>query len=833
MPEHTALRGRMVAPFRWMASRLRNRPDSEHEMSFNRLVFAFIIVIVLLLNRRGGEGDNALHVMALYIPLALGVLAHIMVWPGVSRGRRIFALLLDCGFLSWQLHLGGEIAALFFPIYLWVIFGNGFRFGLASLFTAIPVATLCFAAVVWTTPFWREQWHLSLGLLVGLVILPAYAGTLIRKLSAATKVAEEASQAKSLFLASVSHELRTPLTAIVGMTGLLRGTPLATDQREMVETVDVATRSLRSLIDGLLDLSRIEAGRMPVPNEPFDLIALLLDVRRLVEGQARERGLSFDLHVTPRTPLGLVGSRQHLHEALVNLVGNAVKFTQQGGVTVAVDAEPAEDGRLTLVIEVSDTGIGIAQGDQERIFEDFTQADASILNRFGGTGLGLAITRRLVALMGGAISVDSAPGRGSTFRFHVPVVPASEEPLAEVDALGRAGAVLVCRETARLAAVRSALATLRIDPFIADPRLGPTRMFPPRAGRAIRLLFEPDTRNLALLPPIAEGAPPKPLLLHPEAAPGLPSLEMRRRYASVLGASPTALELRRAMTLASRIAAASSSEAVPVSPAAPRRPRRLLLADDNRVNQRVFLRILEGAGHSVRVAETGEQALDLLTGGADAFDLVLMDFNMPDMDGLEASKLYRMMSTGDDRLPIVGLTADATALRDSRWRDAGMDDCLIKPVEPAVLLAAIDRLARGGEAAVTSGVRSVSRSRLATGLPTLDEGAIESLRHLGGPQFATELMEDYLLDAEVIVGRIVATARRGDLAGFRNEAHALQSSSANVGAVALSALCGPWRELRAEELRAGADELERMARHELMRTRAAMAACSERLNGTG
>lgn len=833
MPEHTAPRGRVMAPLRWMASRLRNRPDSEHEMSFNRLVFAFIIVIVLLLNRRSGGVDNALHVMALYIPLALGVLGHILVWPGVSRGRRIFALLLDCGFLSWQLHLGGEIAALFFPIYLWVIFGNGFRFGLASLFTAIPVATLCFAAVVWTTPFWRQQWHLSLGLLIGLVILPAYAGTLIRKLSAATKVAEEASQAKSLFLASVSHELRTPLTAIVGMTGLLRTTPLASDQREMIETVEVATRSLRSLIDGLLDLSRIEAGRMPVPNEPFDLVALLLDARRLVEGQARERGLTFDIHVTPRTPLGLVGSRQHLHEALVNLVGNAVKFTQKGGVTLAVDAEPAEDGRLSLVIEVSDTGIGIAQADQERIFEDFTQADASILNRFGGTGLGLAITRRLVALMGGAISVDSTPGKGSTFRFHIPVAPASEEPLIAEDRLGRAGAVLVCRDTARLSAVLSALAVLRIEPLIADPRLGPARMFPPRAGNAIRLLFEPDVRNLPLLPPVTDGAPPKALLLHPEAASGLPPLEMRRRYTSVLGASPTALELRRAMTLAIRGAAASSGEAVPVPPPAPRRPRRLLLADDNRVNQRVFQRILEGAGHSVRVVETGERALDLMTDGADAFDLVLMDFNMPDMDGLEASKLYRMMSTGDDRLPIVGLTADATALRDGRWRDAGMDDCLIKPVEPAVLLAAIDRLARGGAPVVISGSRSMPRPRPATGLPTLDEDAIESLRRLGGPQFANELMEDYLHDAEVIIGRIISTARRGDLAAFRNEAHALQSSSANVGAVALSALCGPWRELRADELRAGADDLERVARHELMLTRAAMATCSERLKGLG
>ena len=251
-------------PFRWMASRLRGRPDSEHEMSFNRLIFSIIIVIVLLANRHSSDLGSALNVMALYIPLAVGVLVHILFYPGVSRGRRIFALLLDCGFLSWQLHLGDEVAALFFPIYLWIIFGNGFRFGLTSLAIAIPVATISFGIVVVTTPFWSEHWHLSAGLLVGLVILPAYAGTLIRKLSQATQAAEEASQAKSLFLASVSHELRTPLTAIVGMTGLLRVSPLIAEQREMVETVDLATRSLRTLINSLLDLSRIEAGRMPV-----------------------------------------------------------------------------------------------------------------------------------------------------------------------------------------------------------------------------------------------------------------------------------------------------------------------------------------------------------------------------------------------------------------------------------------------------------------------------------------------------------------------------------------------------------------------------------------
>ncbi|WAC29084.1 sensor histidine kinase [Ancylobacter sp. SL191] len=816
-----------MSPIHWIASRLRNRADSEHEMSFNRLIFAFIIVIVLAVNSTTSDVHESLRVMALYIVLALGVLGHILIRPAISRARRVFALLLDCGFLGWQLHLGGEVAALFYPIYLWVIFGNGFRFGVAALLTAIPVAVLSFATVMWTTPFWRDQWHLSLGLLVGLVILPAYAGTLIRKLSTATKVAEEASQAKSLFLASVSHELRTPLTAIVGMTGLLRGTPLARDQREMVDTVDVATRSLRTLIDGLLDLSRIEAGRMPVPHAAFDLVALLVDARRLVEGQARERGLSFNLHVTPRTPLDLVGSRQHLHEVLLNLAGNAVKFTEKGGVTIAVDTEPRENGRLTLIIEVSDTGIGIARADQERIFEDFTQADASILNRFGGTGLGLAITRRLVALMGGIISVDSEPGVGSTFRLEVPIDGAI---LDAAHATRDAPPVLVCRDTAPLAPLLDTLSELDLPPVIADLRLGPARMFSPQAAGAVRLLYEPDTRNLALPAPPANSPPP--VLVRPASEPGLPPLELRRLYASVLDVGAPVHEVQRALRLARRLGVAASLEAEPAPPV-PRLACQLLLVDDNRVNQRVFQRILEGAGHKVRVAETGEQALDLLSDDADAFDLVLMDFNMPDMDGLEASKLYRMMSTGDNRLPIVGLTADATALGDSRWRDAGMDDCLIKPVEPGVLLAMIDRRARAGDAPAPLRENGGSLAYLDSPLRPLDDEAIESLCRLGGPHFAAELMEDYLEDAQAIIGRLTATARRGDVIGFRNEAHALQSSSANVGALALSALCQPWRDLRGDELRARADDLDRLAQHQLARTRVAMRACSVRLKNAG
>jgi two-component system sensor histidine kinase RpfC len=716
-----------------MAARLQDRPDSEHEMSFNRLVFAIIIVIVLLVDRTSNDPGGALDVMALYILLALGVLGHILLFPGISRGRRLFALLLDCGFLSWQLHLGGEVAALFFPIYLWVIFGNGFRFGLTSLAIAIPVATACFGIMVLTTPFWHQRWHLSAGLLVGLVILPAYAGTLIRKLSQATQAAEEASQAKSRFLASVSHELRTPLTAIVGMTGLLRASPLVAEQREMVETVNVATRSLQSLINSLLDLSRIEAGRMPVSNEEFDLVALLIDARRLVESQVRERGLSFDIHVTPRTPLRLRGSRQHLHEILVNLAGNAVKFTREGGVTIAVDGQPEEDGSLRLVMEITDTGIGIAPKDQERIFEDFTQADPSIMNRFGGTGLGLAIVRRLVELLGGSITVESALGEGSTFRFHVTVATLLDEGLAE-EAWRERSVVLVCRDPAPLAELVNALSSLGVTPMIADPRQGPARMFPPQAVDAVRLFFEPDSRNLPLLSVAATGPSPKVVLIQPQAPPTLPGMATRQRCASLLSERPTAVELRRALTIACRLAAPSLGQAAPPRPVRPRRPRRVLLVDDNRINQRVFSRILEGAGHSVLVAETGDQALDLLEEKADQIDIVLMDFNMPDTDGLEATKLYRMMATGDRRLPIVGLTADATALNDNRWRAAGMDDCLIKPVEPAALLAAVDSIAREGPGKLAHIITRPTLVRPDVP-PSLDEKAIESLRRLGGADF--------------------------------------------------------------------------------------------------
>ncbi len=807
-----------LGPWSWVAGRLRGRPDTEHEMSFNRLVFGAIIISVLLVRLRSGTPLDAVIGMVIYILAALAVLAHIVLRPGVSQERRLFALLLDCGFLSWQLHLGGEDVALFFPIYLWVIFGNGFRFGIPFLVIALTVSTLSFGLVVATTRFWYTQPHLSAGLLIGLVLLPAYAGTLIRKLSLAMRAAEEASKAKSLFLASVSHELRTPLTAIIGMSGLLRTNNLSAEQHEMIETIDVASRSLQSLINGVLDLSRIEAGRMPSLVEEFDLLILLLDIRRMVESQILAKGLRLGFHVTPRTPLRLLANRLHLYEILMNLVGNAVKFTKTGGIIIAVDGQPAEgpEGSLNLRFEVSDTGIGIAPQNQARIFESFTQADASIMNRFGGTGLGLAITQRLVGLLGGSIEVESALGAGSTFRFNIKADALAPE--TEAWPAGVPAVTLVARSPRVATQMRVLLASVGVA--VTGPQLHEDA-----AGPRVVLMHEPDWE---------ESAPHRArqgmtVLIDEAAEPSLPDLATQRSCVAVLRDLSSEAALRQVLSIATRLAPNAEqapqerptpAAAAANSPSHSTTPkRRVLLVDDNRTNQRVFSRILESAGHEVLIAENGELALDILEREADRLDIVLMDFNMPELDGIEATKLYRMMSTGDTRLPIVGLTADVTVQTSQHWRKADMDGCLIKPIDQPTLLAAIEKMSRPARSPAADPVTPQQphpRFRVVT-TPALDETIIRNLRQLGDSKFLSELLADFLDDAQGLIHELAMAANSGDMRTFRDHAHALQSSAVNVGALALGELCAPWLGLRGSEMQSRASEFSIRAQEELAR----------------
>jgi two-component system sensor histidine kinase RpfC len=329
-------------------------------------------------------------------------------------------MVFDFGIFSACLHFGGEAMAPLFPIYLWVIFGNGFRFGLTYLAAAAACGVVSFTVVVLTTPFWHAHLTLAAGLAGGLILLPLYVSSLIRKLSDAKRQAEEASRAKSLFLASVSHELRTPLNAIIGLSDLMRDTRMDAEQRDMTQTIGQSGRTLLNLINQILDLSRIEAGQMPSRIEPFDLLSLLGGVRRLLSVQAQAKGLRLALHVTPRTPSLVVGDRSQLEEIFINLTSNAVKFTAHGHVVIAVDAIARTADKLRLRVEVTDTGIGIAAEHLPRIFERFYRVDTGRSRAEGGTGLGLAIVRHLVDAHGGRIDATSAVGRGTTISVLLP-----------------------------------------------------------------------------------------------------------------------------------------------------------------------------------------------------------------------------------------------------------------------------------------------------------------------------------------------------------------------------------------------------------------------------
>jgi two-component system sensor histidine kinase RpfC len=623
--------------------------------------------------------------------------------------------------------------------------------------------------------------------------------------------------------------MRTPLNAIVGMADLMRDTTLTREQADMLQTLRGSSQVMLGLVEDVLDFSKIEAGKLVLERTDFDLHALVNSTSRILQAQAQAKSVEFVVSIMPEVPPALRGDAHHLRQVLINLAGNAVKFTERGSVTLHVSLQEETDAAVRVKFSVRDTGVGIPPEAQQRIFESFTQADQSTTRRFGGTGLGTTIAKQLVELMGGKIGLESAVGLGSTFWFEIALdkqperagagelagarvllvgfPEAPEQPI--VQSLEAWGALPVRAGTLEEAGDRIVADIALAKPY-HSVLLFSERGDPQLARRFRRVAPEP-------LPPLVLAAPREADVQRFDALSGGfgAVLELpfdKRQLFHVLHAIASTDEVRdgvvRLQDYAKRDAGA--------------RRLSVLVADDNPTNREVLGRILERAGHATTLVADGDLALDAMEAGQ--FDIVLLDRNMPGLSGLETLQAIRLMTRGRERLPVVMLSADVTLEAKKECLEEGADSFIPKPVEALRLLDELRNLT-SGKGKETE--RVVQPAVGAIPAPAAAEAAnAETLSHLeelgSTPDFLERLVGVFIADSQSLLAKMEASIAARNFGEFRAHLHAMKGSAASIGTERLTRLCATLGKYSDAELRLQSAGLMRSLNEEFELGRSAL-----------
>jgi two-component system, sensor histidine kinase RpfC len=805
-------RGPLEGALHWLQRRVGQCQDSKHK----RLPIGIAIGMVALIYVHtphfyrlvGPELGHILQWAAIgFLAFHLTLFAWLIARPSHCPARLVIGILGDVIAISAAFVLLGEYGPIVLPFYLWIILGAGFRFGAQYQLIAQLAALLCFGIAALVANSWHEHLVMFLSIYLTLILVPLYSGSLLSAIRRHISTSVEANEAKSRFLANMSHEMRTPLNGVIGMADLMLNTELKPAQRELAHSIQSSGKHLLDLIDKVLDISRIEAGKLEIQTTDFDLHELVAGVISLFRAQARQKNLTLAAHIDPRMPYALSGDAQHLRQILINLVGNAVKFTQEGGVHLYVALRHQNDERIHVQFTVLDTGIGIPADAQTRILMPFEQADPSITRHYGGAGLGISIASHLITAMGGRLRLQSVFGKGSNFSFDLTLTVRHEHSASRSRALQGMRVLTLAKD--------------ELDARLCDllQRWGADHLPTPNAACAIetlRLMSETDAPlQAALVDPHSFGMTPRTFLRLVRQDASLrelplilvwsgPPLEMSVQstwhgYALVI-ADPSQDDLIFNALHATR--PATSHRSLPVTSETAKHSAahvslHVLIAEDNRVNQRVAKGLLEHLGHTVEIVEDGQQAIDVLAARPDAFDLVLLDLHMPHHSGLDVLAAYQHFTAIP--APAVILTADATSNVLETCIRAGADYVLTKPTTLERMALALDALAEAGKInlPVPEPAPGPSHREHPPSQPEYvryeDLSALQAID--ASPAFIEGVFRDFVASCETQINRLNEAVFKRDSEIWLQALHTLEGTAGQLGAQALVEVCQHARRI--------------------------------------